>query len=189
MRSSNRRGWSGGWSGGVSRSRRASRNRFVPGFTALEGRQLLATFNWVASTGGAWSDSANWKDQAGKPGVPGAGDTAVIAAKTIDVEVDGPVSVASLQCSATLSVDSGSFRVANSAPRRSVGSTWARARAFSRRAGPSPSRAVRSPARSLRRRGSSRSAVGRHSSTLEPSLPERDGSTCPRTGPPRSGPQ
>lgn len=45
----------------------------------LEGRSLLATFNWVSPTSGDFGDSANWRESiTNLPGVPGAGDTANI---------------------------------------------------------------------------------------------------------------
>jgi hypothetical protein len=98
--------------------RRPRRNRFRPGLAILESRRLLATFDWIASSGGTWNDPANWKNQDGKPGVPGAADTAVIDNGKVDVSVTTPVAVASLQCAGTLTVASGTFNVANTAASR-----------------------------------------------------------------------
>jgi hypothetical protein len=48
------------------------------GLEVLEDRTLLSTVTWINSAGGDWDTAANWKDDQGNNGVPGAADDVVI---------------------------------------------------------------------------------------------------------------
>jgi RHS repeat-associated protein len=87
------------------------RKTFRPTVTALEDRILLSTFHWFAAAGGDFNVAANWRDQAGNPGVPGPADDATIGFSGITVTVSGSTTVHSLDLTAaTLSV-TGTFTV------------------------------------------------------------------------------
>ena len=106
--------------------RKRRRHRGLRMVEFLERRSLLSTFQWVSATGGDWNLAANWENQNGQPGVPGANDDAVIDVSGITVTVSQSISVNSLTLasSSTLDVTTGIFSVANSGtrPRRNIGS-------------------------------------------------------------------
>lgn len=81
-------------------------------FECLEDRALLATFHWVAQDGN-FGDAANWQDENGFSGVPGASDAAIIDSGGLTVTAVG-VTVKSLTTSSNLvfAVTSGTFSVA-----------------------------------------------------------------------------
>jgi hypothetical protein len=98
------------------RSRRdRNRTRWLGTLECLEGRALLATFNWVNPMDGSFSDPNNWVDaQTNAPGVPGAGDDAVLPSGDFTVTVGGSTTVNSLNGGGTLDVTSGTFTVNDS---------------------------------------------------------------------------
>lgn len=103
------------------RSRRARTLRPAPAqarpyrlaLEELEDRRLLSTFNWILNADGAFNNAANWRDAGNNPGVPGATDDAIIGITGINVTSSTSAAVNSLLCSATLTVTSGPFSIAN----------------------------------------------------------------------------
>jgi hypothetical protein len=91
----------------------SGRRGFRPVLSVLEGRTLLAVFSWLNAVDGAFNNAANWINQDGQHGVPGAGDTADITYGDVTVTVPASTSVDNLQCVGTLDVTSGTFSVAN----------------------------------------------------------------------------
>jgi hypothetical protein len=78
----------------------------------LEGRALLAAFNWVLAGDGDWGVAANWLNTSTNlPGVPGAGDTANIG----QVQVTSGVSrtVNNITGAGAIKVTAGTFSVQN----------------------------------------------------------------------------
>lgn len=100
--------------------RRKARQRFQPGIQALEDRRLLATFTWVSSSSGNFNDAANWQNQQGQSGVPGAGDSAIIAVSGITVTSPTAITIDNLQSTATLALTGGTFTVADSLQNSSI---------------------------------------------------------------------
>ncbi|MGO9922159.1 MAG: beta strand repeat-containing protein, partial [Isosphaeraceae bacterium] len=85
-----------------------------PNVELLEERQLLATVQWISTTGGNWDDAANWSTGQ----VPGTGDDVVIdvsgATPTITIDSTTQASVNSVECSDPLAIAGGSLSVAAS---------------------------------------------------------------------------
>jgi hypothetical protein len=76
---------------------------------ALEDRWLPSTFTWANNVDGNFNDPTKWMDQNHQPGVPGAGDTAIINVNASGINVTIPVSesVFSLSDNAHLVLTSG----------------------------------------------------------------------------------
>jgi hypothetical protein len=79
----------------------------------LEDRRLLATFTWVQNGSGDFNTAANWRNDNGNPGVPGANDEAVINITGISVTSSTSNAVDSLLCAAQLTLAGGTFSIAN----------------------------------------------------------------------------
>jgi RHS repeat-associated protein len=80
--------------------------------TPLEERLVPATFRWVNPAGGDFATAANWEDQSGNAGVPGASDDAIILVSGVTVTSVGTTTVRNLTSAADLSVTTGSLTVA-----------------------------------------------------------------------------
>ncbi len=95
-----------------TRSRDVARN--APWLEALEDRIVPSTFTWTNLNGGDWDTSSNWADQNHNPGVPGAGDDAVIPSLNNGASVthnSGTDSVRNLTLDANLSIAGGSLAI------------------------------------------------------------------------------
>ncbi len=91
-----------------ARGRRQSKSRrFRPDFGVLEQRQLLSSFTWDNSAGGAFNIPLNWIDQNGHHGVPGPADVAIIKGSGFNVAITQPTTVGSLSSTARLTIASG----------------------------------------------------------------------------------
>jgi len=77
----------------------------------LEDRITPTMVNWINNAGGDWDTASNWSPAQ----VPGAGDDAVISQTgiTITHSTGASDSVNSVQCSATLSISSGTLSIAS----------------------------------------------------------------------------
>jgi RHS repeat-associated protein len=94
-------------------SQSPNRRRAVPlRLGTLEERLVPATFRWVNPAGGDVATEANWEDQAGQPGLPGADDDALILVPAITVTSAGTTSLRNLTSIANLDVTAGSLTVA-----------------------------------------------------------------------------
>ncbi|HEX3150377.1 MAG TPA: RHS repeat-associated core domain-containing protein [Gemmataceae bacterium] len=89
------------------------RRRAVPlRLGTLEERLVPATFRWVNPAGGDFATAANWEDQAGNAGVPGATDDAIILTNGVTVTSTSANAVHNLTSTATLSITAGTLTAA-----------------------------------------------------------------------------
>jgi hypothetical protein len=94
-----------------SGTRHPPRRRLRPTLEAFEDRCLPSTFVWFQNVDGNFNDPANWRDQNGMTGVPGAGDDAVIPGTGFTVTSSEDHTVQSLNANARLTVTAGTITV------------------------------------------------------------------------------
>ena len=73
---------------------------------ALHAYEMFETFVWKSDTDGSWHDASNWHR-----GVPTVGADVLIDKPGVEVTVGSSITVDELQCSANLTINSGTFLV------------------------------------------------------------------------------
>ncbi len=94
------------------KARRRAAFLSLSGLEALEDRCLLSSFQWASDSSGNWNTAANWVDQNGNPGIPGANDDATIGFTDVTVASSQSNTVGSLNDLGSLSLSGGTFAVA-----------------------------------------------------------------------------